>query len=228
MDWSMLIPVIVGGAISLISSILVITIGLWIDHRRRVAERMRLGATNANVGLHKLMATLNSIENMARHIDREFKAISAEINPAEDPSMIVRPIVGAFPVLDDLSATEMEFLSSGDGSLPAKIWEIQLRARNSEVILSEYNKLKADYHRFVEEIEGGIQGIEGDVVHLQFEGQDAKIATIKIGQMNLLLADLIQALEEDRQAIKIVVKDYLDAANGEYGEYFPIKRLELL
>ena len=225
MDWSGILPVLVGGGISLLTS--VVMLGLSIRLERRKTERLnkKEEALNAFLGLNKLMQTLNSIENLGRHIDREFNRSADEASMVEAAS-ILRPIIGAEPVIEDVSAKEMLFLASSDGELPAAISEIQQRARNNRTVVEEYNKLRILHDTFLENHCQAIEDIEGSQMTYTLSGKDAIVASIKIGRMNQLIAALIEAVEEDRTTIQRVTEAYVLKAVEKFGSDFPVKRLE--
>jgi hypothetical protein len=227
MDWGAFYSTLIGAGISLVASLAMFGLAQFVERRRRDKERKRTEAMEAFVGLHKLMKTLNSIENLARHIDTEFRENQKGYAGEGEPSSIVRQIVGSTPNIEDLTAQELVFVSGGNGELPAQILELQERARNNNTIVQHYNKLKEEFRIFLEANSDALSIKEGNIASIEFEGKAAVLAELKVGEMNQLLGGLIETLEEDRLRIRRVAESYIAEAVKKFRDDFPAKRLEI-
>ncbi|WP_322892694.1 MULTISPECIES: hypothetical protein [unclassified Yoonia] len=225
MEGSSLVPVLVGGAISLVSSVVILSLGLLIESKRKGRAAKSEAALQAFVGLNKLMMTINSIENIAKHIDREFEG-ATKGGVTLEPASILRPLIGAMNEIDLVTPHEMLFLATGDGELPAAIQEIQHRARNLNVIIAEYNLLRREHDDFLER-NAKIGDLDGTNVGYTLSGKARKISKIKIGRLNVLVAGIIEMVEEDRKTVFDVTNEYLAKAREHFGNDFPAKALEI-
>jgi hypothetical protein len=216
MVWSEVFPILFGAGISLVSSLTMFGLATWYDQKKKSEEKHSERGTAAVIGLHKLMKTLDFIENMARHIDNEFSDMERN-NGIADPSSLVRPIVGSRSNFEMVSASEMSFLSESDGELVARIYEIQQRALNIDAIIGTYNELRLEHDRYLQQHLVSIDGLE---VTVELEGKDALVANMSIGRLNQLVAGLIELLDKDRVTIKSVVTDYLKEAQKVHPKQF--------
>ena len=226
MDWGALVPTLVGGAISLVSSVAVFTLAERAERKKKEKNRREEQAADAFVGLQKLMYSLNAIENLARHIETEFRSAEGDGGANMEPAAIVRTIVGSDSRIEDLQTKEFAFLIDETGELAAKIAEIQERCKNSMAAVQTFNELKADYDRFVEE-NAEFEEIEGNLATMVFKDRDAKVAELKVGRMNQLLASIIASLEEDRKQVREVTSEFIKKAVESFGDEFPARSLEM-
>lgn len=222
MDWSSAIPILVGGVISLVASLLMFAVAAWYDRRQKKIQTEFDRGTAAVFGMHKLVHTLDFIENTARHIDNEFSDQDRNAIFVE-PSALVRPIVGARASFAFVELDELLFLSGSDGDLFARIFEIQKRAMNIDALVTKYNELRLEYDTFSED---SIVAVEGGQVTKEFEGKAKFIAEAKIGRLNQLVAGLIGLLEEDRKTALIVVQDYIAQLKHAYPQRFSKLKFE--
>ena len=218
---------VLGGVISLGTSFAVLRSTQRSEAKKLLVEQKRLAGFDAYIGLQKLMKSLNSIENLARHLDKQIKDATADGKIVIDTAAAISPIVGAASVIDDLTAHETAFLVKTDGELLARIWEIQQRARNNEFISQRYSELRADYDDFIASKSHGIKRIDGSMLSVELEGEEAKVALLTMSRLNQIIVPLFVALDEDRKAIVAVIDEYISAARQEFGDGFPAKKLEV-
>lgn len=222
MDWATLGTLLLGSGISLVASIVMFTLAYSVDRKKRAAEDRRYGANAALAGAHKLMHTLNYVENLGIHVDKEFS--DPERNEGmREPSSWVRPIIGIDANFAFVSIDEMSFLFASDGELTARVYEIQQRALVLSKTVESYNKLRFDYLTF---IEGHASNVDGSVLTADLTGRDAVVAGIRLGRLNQLIAALVTQLDEDRPIVRQVVDDFIAEARSFYGGEFPAKRIE--
>lgn len=226
MVWDTLIPTLVGGAISAVTAVCMFFVAKQDEHRRREKEVRIEAATNAYVGFSKLLATANSIENLARHIDSQFEEANEQVRSVPDTAALIKPIIGARAKIEFLSATETAFLLKKNAELLSRIWEIQQRAESNDRVLETYNDLRTNFDSFLEERATDLSDLEGSVLSAKLQGRDGKVAKLRLAKLNTTIVPLIDALEEDRVTVKTVVNDYLDAARAYFGDDFPAKKIE--
>jgi len=210
----------------LVSSVTVFSLAEWTERKKRDRERKIGQATDAFIGLQKLMSSLNLVENIARHIDREFRSAETDGMGVVEPAAIVRPIVGADREIEQLHAKEFAFLIDESGTLASLVSEIQDRCMNTLAAIKTFNDLKADYDRFSEE-HAEVKEVVGETASMHFDGRNSMIAQLKVGRMNLLLNDIISSLEEDRNQVKEVTEAFIAKAVEVFGDDFPAKKLEM-
>ena len=150
MEWGVLVPTLVGGAISLVTSIVMFGAAQAFDRRQSKSEHRIAEIRSSYVGLQKLMKTANTVLSIKRHIDAEFESakLDGDISKME-ASAIVKPIIGARGHIEQLSADECAFLAGEKGAkLLSDIWVIERRAISNEVTIEIYYELTYDIIAF--------------------------------------------------------------------------------
>ncbi len=225
-SWWSVVPTLVGGGISILTAVLMFGIGQATERRKRKEEKKKSDALDAFIGLQKLMRTLEATENLARHIDRQFIEAHKSGDDLNDPASIVKPILGAPIMIEDLTAQEVLFLVRGNEDLMSKIWEIQQRARNNDVIRSEYNRLRFAFDDFLESSAKEIRLLEGSRISASCGPSDVVRMEMRLGRLNQVIVPLVETLEKDRAAIPEVINKYIVAAREVYGDHFPVTGVE--
>jgi len=222
---AVIVASILGGLISLVSSVTVFTRSVAEERRRREAEKRERDIANAFSGLTKLIHIAEAIENLARHLDKEF-AESSRNDGLREPTSFVRQIVGSNVVIEKISAEEIFFIMRNDGDLAAEISEIQQRAINHMEVANSYSFLRRDLDDFTEK--HATLEVEEDATSLgaKFEGGDALVAKLKFARGNQILAHLVVALEEDRRRAGDILRRYAEKARERFGDDFPVQSLE--
>jgi hypothetical protein len=223
MVWDEVAPILLGGGIALVSAVGMFTLTAWYDRKQRRQEKNSTDAMSTYHAIQKMIRTLDFIENMARHIDREF-ADAERSSGLIDPSSLVRPIIGIGARFDIVESNDLVFLSNTDGELAANIYEIQIRALNIDAIVTQYNSMRLEYDVF---LENHITRINGPELKADMEGRDALIAEMKVGRLNQLVAGLVVLIEEDRKAVRSVLEEFIKAASTFYKNAIPVRKLEM-
>jgi hypothetical protein len=226
-SWWNVVPTLVGGGISIATALLVFGLNQRSDRVKRDEERKKSDAMSAFVGLQKLMRTLESIENLARHIDRQFIEAIEVGDGNQEPASIVKPIIGASIIVEDLTAQESLFLAKSNGDLISHIWEIQQRARNNDFIVQEYNKSRLEFDEFMTARATKITISEGTRISVEAAKEDAPHFEMRFGRLNQIVVPLIEALEEDRITIPRIIDQYIQIARETFGDRFPAKKVEI-
>jgi len=230
MEWGVLVPTLVGGAISLVTSIVMFGAAQAFDRRQSKSEHRIAEIRSSYVGLQKLMKTANTVLSLKRDIDAEFESakLDGDISKME-ASAIVKPIIGARGHIEQLSADECPFLAGEKGAkLLSDIWVIERRAISNEVTIEKYNELKFDFIAFTEKSASELKGLASSKLELEFSEANASIAKMRIGAMNSVIGFLIAHLEKDAWQIKTVVERYVEQAVEKFGSDFPMQSIEWL
>ena len=110
LDWSTLIPTMVGGIATILAALLAFGLGYWEGRKNRGDERLRATAVNAMAGYFKLAESANLVANIKSHIDKSYKAAEdAGLNQSE-PFLTVGPSAGLFTEPERLKPQEYSFL----------------------------------------------------------------------------------------------------------------------
>ena len=229
MEWRTVYAVLFGGGISLMTSLAVLFVSNMITSKSNEKKEKGAEAIRAFQGMHKLMQTANALISLDRLIDGQFKKAQDDGIDIEnvDPSSIITQVVGAPNKIEKLAVTEMIFLTrSDDQNLISDVWEIQQRAMNYDHTIDEYNRRRNDYDNFLETKVSGMSGFNGTVVSYDLSGDDAKIALVKVGQLNNLIGQIIKDIDEDKTQIVQVCERFLNKAISEFGDDFPMKTIE--
>ena len=226
-DWHSIIPTVVGGLISIITTVIMFSLARYIERENRAKERKLESAKLAYIGLTKLIKTIHAIENLAQNLDTQFREAHDLGKSDLQTALIIKPIIGAAFEIEDLSAGELSFLRRSDGELVAKIWKIQQRAKNNWAIMAQYSKLRTDFENFLESNANIASQIDGPGVSAEYKGTEENRIAIKIRRLDRLIDPLVAALKQDRISIIDITKGYIVAAHREFGDDFPAKKLEV-
>jgi hypothetical protein len=229
MEWKTVFAVLFGGGISLVTSLAVLYVSNMISRRSYEKKEKEAEALRAFQGMHKLMQTANAILSLDRLIDKQFKnAHSDRIDITKaDPSSIIKQIIGAPNMIEQLVVSEVVFLTkSDDQELISDVWEIQQRAMNYDHTVDEYNRRRNEYDSFLKTKAPKMSELTGTIVTYDPTGDDAKIELLKVGQLNNLIGQIINDIEEDKARIIKVCERFLEKAILEFGSDFPMKTIE--
>jgi hypothetical protein len=226
-SWLNVVPTLVGGAISIVTTFAVLTINQRLDRQKKARESNAKNAFHAYAGLQKFLKTAQAIISLDNHLTREFKEAQTDRIENDDPGNLVRPILHSPIPIIDLSVEEIFFLAkSGHANLILEMDELQQRARNNYAIVAMFNEAKAEYSRFLETKTHAIAGISSTSASYGLEGDDALTAIQKVANLNTLLGALIPALDEDIPRVKRVVASFVELAVKEFGADFPKTKVE--
>lgn len=227
MDWTTLVPTLVGAGISVTTTVVMFAVAYKFQQRNELDRREDRSARLAYSGLQKLMRTANGVLVLAKHFDTEFEEAHKHAKRGDDPALWVREFVGARPIFSEVTEEETAFLSDNEGfDLLSRIWTMQNRAINNEHIAEKFNDLKREFSSFIEERVGGVYDIKGSVAALNLQDDDASAAILRIGKMNSVIGQLVSHLEEDRVEMKAVVDDYARLASLRFQDRFPMNKIE--
>jgi hypothetical protein len=226
-SWWSIVPTLVGGAISIATTVAVFRFNIRVDRTKREREQKKSAANRAFFGLMKLNRTLESIENLARHFDEQLAEAQSIGRGHLEPYDVYRALVGAPHPFDLVSAEEILFLTKGHGEMIARIGEIQQRATNNEFIAREYASARRALDAFLLEHISTDSLVDGASLYLNVDSALKVKIDFQQGQLNQMIVPLIAALEEDRITVVTLIKEYIKLAKLEFGDDFPTKGLEL-
>ncbi|WP_170458647.1 hypothetical protein [Ruegeria arenilitoris] len=227
MNWATLIPTLVGAGISVLTTAVMFVLNQKVQNKKELQRKEAEAALNAYVGLQKLMNTANYLFMLNKHLATEFAEAQGAGNAEEEPALIVREFVGAPAEIQRVTPKDSAFLNSNSGfQLVAEIWQIESRAQNSEAAASTFNDVKREFSQFLHSIEDGIEIADSARLRFQLEGDDARRASVFIGQLNSLVGTLVHHLEEDTREVKRIVNEYVAAASMKFGDRFPLQSVE--
>lgn len=224
MEWSTLIPTIVGGLIAATSSVCMFGLAQRKAHQIRERERKTERAEAALMGLEKLTKTANSIGNLKAYINKELAKEDPD-NPAEFRAQLIHPTVNLPREIVDVSAFEMSFLAQKNTTLITKIWEVQYQARNIEYGFSEYNRRRFGFNEFIEDNGQELRVGKGYTVDYQLPDQLSPVGNLRQQQLDLMILGIKAALEKYEPTIDRIIQKYVEIAFDEFGEEFPVTRI---
>jgi hypothetical protein len=222
-----MVGALVGGSISLASTLFMQGRAQKLEAAKKEREGKKAAGQRAFFGLMKLVGTFESIENLARHFDKQLEEARGDGRGNLEPYDIYRATVGAPHEIFSLAPEEILFLAKDHGELIARIGEIQQRARNDEAIAREYSTSRRNLETIMLQHVSKSSAVDGPMLEMSID-QSLKVKVdVLQGQLNQMIVPLIIALEEDRKSSLEVIDDYIKIARSEFGEDFPGKRLEL-
>ena len=226
-SWWTIVPTLVGGGISLVTTLFVQSRARGAEERRKTRDAKRLAAYDAYLALMKLVKTFEAIENLARHYDSLMDEAKAEGRGGGEPCDIYKALVGAGHRIDEVTAAEFFFLAAKHGELVRRIGEIQQRAINNVVLSQEYSRSRAEFDHFLLSVISEETVIDDSTISLKTSGEIKKKLDFQKGKLNQIIVPLIESLEEDRKSFNAIISDFIAAARTEFGNDFPFKGIEM-
>lgn len=220
--WLSVVPTLVGGGISLVTSLSMFGLAQYIERRKRANEREREGGAAAFMGFWKLKTTAEMLVNLQREIGDAFSKASEKGLSGAEPCQIVRGMVGAPALIEFLEAKELMFLSKEKRSdLIAEADLVVHRARNIDASMRKYTELRESLQVFLEINSDRVGASVGAVSDFALSGKNAAIAKLKIDSLNEMLEQIGGMLKNDAVAAKKVALEYLGVAKKHFGTGFP-------
>ncbi len=221
-DWSKIVPVVIGGGISIVSTVAMFSLAQFVDRRKRAKDRVKEDAVATFVGFWKLKAVAETLGNLHREIADAFAAAeSIELTNAE-PCDIVRGRISSSSQLELLSAKELLFLNREKRSdLMVEADLIVRRAMDIEQCMSVYTQLRSDCQHFIETHADAVDVPVGTTGGFSLSGNAAAIAKLKKHAMNDILEQVRGMLDRDYVQAKFVTNEYLRIARQHFGVNFP-------
>jgi hypothetical protein len=222
MEWEKVIPVLVGGGISLLTTVVMFGVAQWVERRKRKTEKRAKDAFLAFTGFRKLVWALNEVENIRVQIDLAFKDDLNDHRPGAEPFEKVQPMLAAQSQVVSLSADELFFLAKRkQSSLISNIDLIVDRVRTDRMVLDKYSELRMELNKFMED-RVHPEGKNGDgPQRYELSAKDRVIFDSQAGSLNIMLSRLIEFVERDCSEGRQICDEYLTAAKSEFGEEFP-------
>lgn len=225
--WLSVVPTLVGGAISIVTTVAMFGLTQWVDRKKRARERKREEAVAAFVGFWKLKAVAESLGNLRREISDAFASAKDRGISDGEPCDIVRGLVGASSQTDFLTSRELLFLNRANRSdLMAEADLIVRRAINIEESMKKYGEMREHFQSFIESAAESVAVPTGTAGGFSLSGNAAAIARLKKNSMNDFLSQVQSMLEKDLPRAKIAANGYLRVARESFGDDFPKFNLE--
>ncbi|WP_299560010.1 hypothetical protein [uncultured Sulfitobacter sp.] len=217
MDSATVWPILLGGGISLVSSVSVFSLATWTASHQRTKEIRKAEANRAYHAFYKLLSTYNFIEKNAQVLDSAFNEFGGP-NPSLEPAAFVRPIVSAGTLFELVTSEDLKFLLDSDGGLASRIYELQFRALHADVALTRFNRAREEYDVF---LESHITSVDGGGFTFNLEGTDKLLDEVKAGSVNQIIGSLVEYFEKDRKEAKLLLQEFNSAARSHFGSDFP-------
>jgi len=191
---------LLGGAITLASSLIIFRASRKSEQTRAEAELMGHRKRFASIGLAKLIAITNTLYSVKKTIDGQFEEINKHVVGAYEPALAIQPLIGVDRGFERVSGEDMEFLMTVDsGGLISEIEILQRRLGTTLAAVDNYSELGKELKGILHSGAKEMDDQQGPGVSVAFEvtGSEGVIAEAIIGSMNRALADLIETLEKD-------------------------------
>ena len=227
--WIAFSSALLGGAFTLAGSFFSIKEQFRREEKRTGIERKRNHAERAFAVFSNLIAAYNELANIKGHIDRMFAEANDAGHADMEPCSIVRPIVGAEKVINEIVANDLAFLfQMQKAELFNDVILSHARSKNLFAAIAKYNHMRSEVTSFmIEGAEGG-KTIDGVVATRNLQGERANEAELKIGQLNNLLGQILEMLDADVKETWRVASSFNEAAKIYFGQYYPKFELEKL
>lgn len=215
---------LLGGAITLASSLIIFRVSKKSEKTRAEAELMGRRKMYASIGLAKLIAITNILYSVKKTIDGQFEEIGKHVVGSYEPALAIQPLIGVDRDFERVAGEDIEFLMAVDsGGLISEIEILQRRLGSTLAAVENYSELGKELKRVLHSGAKEMDDQQGPGVSVLFEviGSEGVVAEAIIGSMNRALADLIEALEKDLKEALRVAEKYRKVAVGVFGEKFP-------
>jgi hypothetical protein len=103
---------------------------------------------------------------------------------------------------------------------------LEKRAANVSFLVDEYSRMRTEMSAWVEKLPGVTQEIVGTVATVGIPREFVALKDMRAGQLNQVLAGIIEQLEEDVPLLRQVLVDYVAAAHEVFGRDFPKLEIE--
>lgn len=219
---SVIFATLVGGFVSLISSLLVMGVAEFWRSRSEKKRAEIVAARHAFSGLQKLVTITNTLLNLKKFIDSCFEEADQNGMTHLDPAQKVRPLVGAIPRFERLSIDEMYFLAEVKQS--NRMNDIELlyrRACNDRDSLLRYSDLRMELDNYLASSASDVQRRTGVNAVLSVNENVESVHEIKLSSLNSLLGQLMEHLAENCSEGKAITESYLRQAKQHFGDKFP-------
>ncbi|MDO6483558.1 hypothetical protein [Shimia thalassica] len=228
--WVPFIAALIGGALSLLGSL----VSIWRTNKydRTVREEAleQSKAELAYSAFSKLINAYNYVANLKKHIDGMFDAATADGGGNLEPWAKIKEIVGAQDLIEDAKPSEIVFLiDEKRADLLNDIPLILKRIANIQSSASKYNEVRREAmdHLIENALEHELQ--EGLQMQAALTGNAATKGQMLTAQLNNLIGQIMEHLHEDEEKCWDVLQDFDEAARNRFKHRYPrfeISRVE--
>jgi hypothetical protein len=221
-DWPKIVPVLVGGGISLVTALALFSLNFWIERRKKAFEKKQQNANLAISGYRKLLQFANLGENLENYITSAIKETIAAGIKSDDAFAHVPAAVGLFPMPERMMTTETVFMMTKDHSeLLTAVGLFEERMINNCAIMDRYNDLRERFDNWTLEQVGIESLFDGVIATTKIETAVVQKYDVKRAQLNKIIATLVEHLEVDNKTAAQILADYVSAARSAFGDLFP-------
>ena len=220
-DWYLIIPTLVGGAISLASSVGMYWLATNGQRRRDESSQLRTDARVVSEAYFCLLAYVNINANLDKHISDCFQETSSAGIDTPEAWSYVPASIGSLLLPNRLSHSGLSFLySKNNFELLQEILHFEAKTINNLNVWAKYSELRGQLDRWMlehPEIQRAFDGVtSNDAI------PKAEMTKIEIqgGQLNRILASLTEGLAEDMVIGDTMMERFSDAAHSHFGDLF--------
>ena len=225
-SWLSVVPTVVGGGISLVTTMMVFGLGQWVERRKKAKEKKKQESVSAFSGFWKLKALAEFLGNIDLELDEAFAQAGDDVERLE-PADIIKGFLSADENFSEFSIDELVFLHRQKRTqLIADIYLLLRRVRNIEAVVKKYTELRQKLEVILEERATKIEKTDAGHPELTLSERDASVVNLRRGNLNQILGGLHVLLERDVPESKLLTETYLELARKEFGGDFPDFKLE--
>lgn len=222
LDWSTLIPTMVGGIATILAALLAFGLGYWEDRKNRGDERLRAAAVNAMAGYFKLAESANLVANIKSHIDKSYKAAEdAGLNQSE-PFLTVGPSAGLFTEPERLKPQEYSFLMGKEHfDVIGEVLLVKQRAINLNHLFLQYTDMKIDFQKWLCNIESFERKMDGPLAADIIPPEYKLKFDVRGANLNQVIGSIIEHVRHDLLFAETVTNKFILVAHRKFNPHFP-------
>lgn len=221
-DLNSVFSTVVGGAITLLATVLTWHLSNKSAHRKQQEEQRKAEASQALSGYFKLQAWTNLIQNIGRLVDNAFDQSNEAGLQSTEAYAYVPAGVGKFLEPERLTASEYSFLLDKDSyELLEHVLLVEARAISLHAILDKYSELRLELEHWLEKVQGVKRGLTDRVAVDMIPLEHATNFELRAAKLNLLIWEIIEKSSEDGRFAFVTTKRYLNVAHRRLQPEFP-------
>ncbi|WP_416367796.1 hypothetical protein [Tritonibacter mobilis] len=173
-------------------------------------------------GYLKLHQWANLVANIDLHISNCFTEAYNHDFLTSDASLMVGPAVGVFSAPEKLTSDEYSFLLTKENyELVNGVLLLEQRGANLLCLLDEYSKLRVETEAWVTSLPGFRSTFDGPMANQMFPVQYAAAFEQRVGQLNRIVAGIVEATAVDVPMSEEIVAEFINAARLRFSDRFP-------
>lgn len=173
-------------------------------------------------GYLKLHQWANLVANIDLHISNCFTEAYNHGFLTPDASLMVGPAVGVFSAPEKLTSDEYSFLLTKENyELVDRVLLLEQRGANLLCVLDEYSKVRVETEVWVTSLPGFKSTFDGPMANQMFPIQYAAAVEQRVGQLNRIVAGIVEATAVDVPMSEEIVTEFINAARLRFLDRFP-------